>query len=103
MGFNSGFKGLKFRNFQFNGYQRPNLRYSFTTNILWIQSTSVVIGNSATLLLESSLLNIVISLTTRLYFTSIYSEPAVTTHNQLINQEAVCTSTCAAVEFSFNF
>jgi hypothetical protein len=66
-----------------------------------IQSTSVVTGNSVTLLLESSLLNIDISLTTQLHFRSIYSEPAVTTH-QLINQEAIYTSSCVAVDLNFN-
>jgi len=67
------------------------------------QSTSVVTGNSLTLLLVFSLLNIDISLTTNLYvyFKDIYSEPTVKTHHQLINQEAIYTSSCV-VDMNFN-
>ena len=78
---------LVLSSFQFNalsrGNQRPNLPYKKALrDIFWgIQSTSVVTGNSVTLLLESSLLNIDISVTTHLHFTSIYSQPAVTTHH----------------------
>jgi len=53
-------------------------------------------------LLESSLLNIDISLTTHSYFTNIYPEPVVATHHQLINQEASYTAPCVAVDLKFN-
>jgi hypothetical protein len=55
---------------------------------------------TVTLLLESSLVNTDTSLT-RLHFTSTYSELAVTTHHQLINQEAIYTSSCVAVHLNF--
>ena len=61
---------LMLRNFQFNvlsrGNQRPNLpcKKDWRDTFGGIQSTSVATRNSATLLLESSLLNIDISLTT---------------------------------------
>ena len=60
---------LKLRDFRFNalsrGSQRPNLPYKKALRDIFggIQSISVVTGNSITLLLESSLLNIDISLT----------------------------------------
>jgi hypothetical protein len=95
------------RSFQFNilshGNQRPNLPYKKALRDIFggIQSTSLVTGNSVTLLLESSLLNIDVSLTIYLHCTSIYSEAAVTTHHQLINQEAIYTSTvcCCGLQF----
>ena len=96
------------RSFQFNalshGNQRPNLPYKKALRDIFggIQSTSLVTGNSVTLLLESSLLNIDVSLTIYLHCTSIYSEAAVTTHHQLINQEAVYTSSCVVVDLNFN-
>jgi hypothetical protein len=98
---------LMLRSFQFNalshGNQILNLPYKkgFTRRNLGIQSTSVIIRNSA-LLLESLLLNINISPTTHFNFTSIYTEPAVTTHHQLINQEAIYTPTCVVVGLNFN-
>jgi len=51
-----------------------------------------LLPETATLLLEPSLLNIDISLNNNLYFTSIYPVPAVTSQLQLINQEACYTS-----------
>jgi len=65
---------LMLRSFQFNalsrGNQRRNLPYKKALrDIFWgIQSTSVVIGNAVTLLLESSLLNIDISVTTFTFY-----------------------------------
>jgi len=67
-----------------------------------IQSTSLVTGNSVIFLPKSSFLNIDISLTTHSYFTSIYPELAATTHHQLINQEAIYTASCVAVDLNFN-
>jgi hypothetical protein len=99
---------LMLRNFQFDalsrGSQCPDLPYKKALRDIFggIQSTSVVTGNSVTLLLESSLLNIDISLTTLSHFTSIYPEPAVTTHHQLINQEAIYMASCVAVNLIFN-
>jgi len=58
------------RNFQFNALSRGNQRLNLPHKKAWqdtfggIQSTSVAARNSATLLLESSLLQIEISLTT---------------------------------------
>jgi len=52
-----------------------------------IQSTSVATRNSVTLLLESSLMNIDISLT--VYILQV--EPAVTSRPQLINEEDIYT------------
>jgi hypothetical protein len=94
-------------NFQFNalsrGSQLHNLPYKKALRDLFggIQSTSVVTGNSVALLLESSLVNIDIPLTTHSYFTSIYPEPAVTTR-QRIKQEAIYTASCVAVDLNFN-
>jgi len=79
------------RIFQFNalsrGNQRPNLPYQKACRDTFggIQSTSVATRNSVTLLLESSLLNIDISLKS-IYVLQV--EPAVTSHLQLINQES---------------
>jgi hypothetical protein len=70
------------------GNQRPNLPYKKVwRDTFWgIQSTSVATGNSATLLLESSLLNIDISLTT-IYILQV--EPTVKSHFQPINYEDI--------------
>jgi hypothetical protein len=82
---------LMLRSFQFSALSRENQRPNFAvyngcTRYIWgIQYTSAVTGNSATPLLESSLLNIDISLTTHSYFTTIYPEPTVKTYNHLIN------------------
>jgi len=77
---------LMLRSFQFNalscGNQRPNLPYEkdWRDTFGGIQSTSVATRNSVTLQLESSLLNINISLTA-IYILQL--EPAVTSHLQL--------------------
>ena len=98
------------RSFQFNALscknQSPNLPYekALRDTIGGFSLRQLPPGNFATLLLEPSLLNIDISLTTRLYFTCIYSEPAVTTHLPLTNQKnylhiIVC---CCGLEFQFS-
>ena len=69
------------RSFQFNALSRGNQRFNLPYKEAWrdtfggIQSTSIATRNSATLLLESLLLKIDISLTT-IYILQI--EPAVT-------------------------
>jgi hypothetical protein len=85
------------RSFQFNALsrenQRPNLSYKRAGQDTFrgIQSISVATRNCATLLLESSLLKIDISLVT-VYMTSTHIEPAVTSHLQPINQADIYTS-----------
>jgi hypothetical protein len=82
---------LMLRIFQFNapscGNQRPNLPYkkAWRDTFGGTQSISVANRNSVTLLLESSLLKIEISLKS-IYILQL--EPAVTSHLQLINQES---------------
>jgi hypothetical protein len=73
------------------GKQRPNLPYKKALRDIFggIHSTSIFSGNSVTSLLESSLLNIDISLTVQLHFMCIYSDPAVTTHTQLFKHHRV--------------
>jgi hypothetical protein len=84
------------RTFQCNvlsrGSQRPNLPYKKALRDIFrgIQSTGIFA------------FNIDIPLTTHSYFTSIYPESVVTTHHQLINQEAIYTASCVAVDFKFN-
>jgi hypothetical protein len=80
---------LMLRNFQFNALSRGNQRPNFPYKKAWrdtfggVQFTSVATRNSVILLLESSLLNIDISLTT-IYILQV--EPAVTSHLQLIKK-----------------
>ena len=86
---------LTLRNFQFNALsrlnQRLNLPYKKALRDIFggIQSTSVATTNSATLLLESSLLNII---NNNLHFTTIHSEPAVKSDLQLIYKKDIYTS-----------
>ena len=85
---------LMLRSFHFNALSRGNQRPNFPYKKAWrdtfwgIQSTLVATRNYVTLLLESSLLNNDISLTT-IYI--LQAEPAVTSHLQLINQEHIYT------------
>ena len=85
---------LMLRSFQFNALSRRNQ----SPKLPYEKALRDIFGGFSlrqlpleTLLLGPSLLNIDISLTTHLYFTSIYSETAVTTHLQLINQETIYT------------
>jgi len=75
------------RSFQFNalsrGNQRPNLSYKKALRSIF---GGFSLHQLSLETVTSLLLNIDISLTILLHFTSIYSETAVTTHHQLINQ-----------------
>jgi hypothetical protein len=94
---------LKLRSFQFNalscGNKRPNLPYEKAVRDIFggIQYTSDVTGNSVTLLVKFSLLNIDVFLTTHSYFTSIYPESSANKSRSYLHI-IVC---CCGLEFQF--
>jgi hypothetical protein len=98
---------LMLRNFQFNalscGNQRPNLPYKkawqdmfggFSLHHFLPETLPLCYWNLC--FWTSTFSN------NNLYFTSIHSVPSVTSHLQLINQEAIYTSLWFAVDLNFN-
>ena len=86
---------LLLRNFQFNalscGNKRPNLSYKKALQ-------DIFEGFSPH---QSPPENRHVSNNAFIFY-KYYSETAVTTHLQLINQEAIYTSSCVAVDLNFN-
>jgi hypothetical protein len=104
----SCFKILMLRSFQFNalsrGNQRPNLPYKKTWRDTFggIRSTSVATRNSATLLLEPSLLNIDISLTTIIFYKYLFTTSCnITSSRNKPRSLLHITVSCCGLEFQF--
>jgi hypothetical protein len=98
---------LMLRNFQFNalsrGIQRPNLPYkkALTRHIQRIQSTSVATRNSATLLLESSLLKIDISQQFIFYKNHFRTSCNITSSANKSSSYLHLIVSCCELEFQF--